>query len=178
MLRNLIHLAHHKWETFFLVTIGGDSPETSRNSLASSLPHASVILDSFCKLCSTRLLSCLKPLEILKMTSRFTNELPLAYGKRDHGASDLIDSLRSSLPQADAGGSYNREKVKELASKLSIALETPGETVQRIAFLVGLCSTFFSQMVHFRDSLTLYEDAEIYSASSPYKQLWFVSGID
>ena len=53
----------------------------------------------------------------------------------------LIASLRQSLPQKGPDGSYNRDQLKETAERLSIALETPGETCQRMAYDV-------SQLVH------------------------------
>ena len=48
----------------------------------------------------------------------------------------LIESLRQALPQKGPDGSYNREQLKETAERLSIALETPGETCQRVAYYV------------------------------------------
>ena len=48
----------------------------------------------------------------------------------------LIESLRQSLPQKGPDGSYNREQLKETAERLSIALETSGETCQRVAYYV------------------------------------------
>ncbi|KAK0509442.1 hypothetical protein JMJ35_007836 [Cladonia borealis] len=48
--------------------------------------------------------------------------------------SALIESLRQSLLQRGPGGSYNREQLKETAERLSIALEPPGETCQRVAY--------------------------------------------
>ena len=48
----------------------------------------------------------------------------------------LIESLKQSLPQKGLDGSYNREQLKEVAERLSIALETPGETCQRVAYYV------------------------------------------
>ena len=48
----------------------------------------------------------------------------------------LIDSLRSLLPDEASKGSYDRVKLKNIAERLSVALETPGDTAQRIAYYV------------------------------------------
>ena len=58
----------------------------------------------------------------------------------DTEVSALIDTLRDSLPQKGSDGSYNREQLKDVAERLSIALETPGETCQRVTYYVGLLS--------------------------------------
>lgn len=50
--------------------------------------------------------------------------------------SALIESLRETLPRKGSHKSYNREKLKEIAEQLSIALETPGETCQRVSYYV------------------------------------------
>ena len=48
----------------------------------------------------------------------------------------LLSSLKENLPDDCTSSSYNREKLRETAQKLSLALETPGETAQRIVYLV------------------------------------------
>lgn len=50
-------------------------------------------------------------------------------------SSILIQCLKDILAKDTAGTSYNRE-LREVAHRLSIALETPGDTVQRIAYYV------------------------------------------
>ena len=47
-----------------------------------------------------------------------------------------IAALKALLPGDGSEGSYSREKLRDAAIKLSMALETPGDTVQRIAYLV------------------------------------------
>ena len=54
----------------------------------------------------------------------------------------LITSLKDYLPRGDSEGSYDRERLKEAAERLSIALETPGDTVQRIAYYVRMSFVF------------------------------------
>ena len=48
----------------------------------------------------------------------------------------LIASLKSILAEHDTTGTYDRLKLKNTAEQLSIALETPGDTAQRIAYYV------------------------------------------
>ena len=48
----------------------------------------------------------------------------------------LIDTLKKTLSASDPAGPTTRTHLKETAEKLSIALETPGETVQRVAYYV------------------------------------------
>ena len=69
----------------------------------------------------------------------------------------LIESLRQSLPQKGPDGSYNREQLKETAERLSIALETSGETCQRVAYYVR-------QLVQ---SISYVESSQIHSAYIP-----------
>ena len=53
-------------------------------------------------------------------------------------AEKYIKSIKTLLPEDASKGSFDREKLKEAATKLSLALETPGDTVQRVAYLVWL----------------------------------------
>lgn len=55
----------------------------------------------------------------------------------DTAITALIASLQECLPGNGPNKAYDREKLKEAAEKLSIALETPGDTVQRVAYLVS-----------------------------------------
>ena len=65
----------------------------------------------------------------------------IGMASQDTEVSALIDILRDSLPQKGSDGSYNREQLRDVAERLSIALETPGETCQRITYYVGFLST-------------------------------------
>ena len=49
----------------------------------------------------------------------------------------LVDALKQALSTNDLATPLKRQHLKETAGKLSIALETPGETVQRIAYYVS-----------------------------------------
>ena len=59
----------------------------------------------------------------------------------------LIDVLKNALSTNDPAGSATRAHLKESAEKLSLALETPGETVQRIANYVRSFS--YSKLAQF-----------------------------
>lgn len=52
----------------------------------------------------------------------------------------LIDALKKALSAKDPAAPATREYLKETAENLSLALETPGETVQRIAYYVSSLS--------------------------------------
>ena len=52
-------------------------------------------------------------------------------------AVDLIEKVKALLPK-DGSSSFDREQLLLASQKLSISLETPGETVQRLAYLVSL----------------------------------------
>lgn len=52
----------------------------------------------------------------------------------------LITALKETLLANDPAGPATREHLKETAEKLSLALETPGETVQRVAYYVSAFS--------------------------------------
>lgn len=58
---------------------------------------------------------------------------------KDHSSTDevasLIGAVKALLPK-DGSSSFDREQLLFTAHKLSIALETPGETAQRIMYLV------------------------------------------
>ena len=65
---------------------------------------------------------------------------PTNHGQDDLSPASLIEQLRSALSSQGSStkdDAYDRAKVKELAIKLSIALETPGETLARVAYYVG-----------------------------------------
>ena len=49
----------------------------------------------------------------------------------------LIDALKKALSANDPAAPATREYLKDTAEKLSLALETPGETVQRFAYYVS-----------------------------------------
>lgn len=57
----------------------------------------------------------------------------------DAEAKNCITAIQGLLPKGHSGGPYNREKLRDAAVKLSLALETPGDTVQRISYLVWSC---------------------------------------
>ena len=49
----------------------------------------------------------------------------------------LIAELKKNLSVNDPAGPTTRRHLKEIAEQLSLALETPGETVQRVAYYVS-----------------------------------------
>ena len=49
----------------------------------------------------------------------------------------LVDALKKALSASDPMAPATRQHLKETAENLSLALETPGETVQRIAYYVS-----------------------------------------
>ena len=49
----------------------------------------------------------------------------------------LIDELKTILSATDPAGPATREYLKDVTEKLSLALERPGETVQRVAYYVS-----------------------------------------
>ena len=49
----------------------------------------------------------------------------------------LIDALKKVLSANEPTAPATRQHLKETAEKLSLALETPGDTVQRIAYYVS-----------------------------------------
>lgn len=49
----------------------------------------------------------------------------------------LIDALKKVLSASDPAAPATREYLKDTTEKLSLALETPGETVQRVAYYVS-----------------------------------------
>ena len=53
----------------------------------------------------------------------------------------LIAELKSNLSTNDPAGPVTRRHLKETAERLSLALETPGETVQRVAYYVSVLSS-------------------------------------
>ena len=54
-----------------------------------------------------------------------------------HRVTDLMVQLSKYLSVDDPGGPATRRQLKEIAEQLSLALETPGETVQRVAYYVS-----------------------------------------
>ena len=52
----------------------------------------------------------------------------------------LIAELKKKLSVNDPAGPATRRDLKETAEQLSLALETPGETVHRIAYYVSALS--------------------------------------
>ena len=58
--------------------------------------------------------------------------------KDDPAIADLIASLKSSLYEYESTGSNNRARLKNVAERLCLALESPGDTAQRIAYYVSL----------------------------------------
>ena len=52
----------------------------------------------------------------------------------------LIDALKKTLSASDPAGPSTREQLKETAEKLTLALETPKETVERVAYYVSSLS--------------------------------------
>ena len=52
----------------------------------------------------------------------------------------LIAELRKTLSVNDPAGTDTRRHLKETAEQLSLALETPGDTVQRVAYYVSALS--------------------------------------
>lgn len=53
----------------------------------------------------------------------------------------LIQDLKNVLAKDASGATYSRE-LKDVAYRLSIALETPGDTVQRVAYYVRTMPCF------------------------------------
>ena len=61
----------------------------------------------------------------------------------------LIAELKMKLSVNDPAGPAARQHLKETAEQLSLALETPGETVQRVAYYVSALSSLnFPQNNH------------------------------
>ena len=60
---------------------------------------------------------------------------------QDPNVRALIDALRTSLSGSDPVTLSTRKHLKESAERLSLALETPAETVQRVAYYVSSIST-------------------------------------
>ena len=52
----------------------------------------------------------------------------------------LINELKKNLSVNDRAGLATRRHLKETVEQLSPALETPGETVQRVAYYVSVLS--------------------------------------
>lgn len=52
----------------------------------------------------------------------------------------MIDAPKKALSASDPAGPSTREQLKETAEKFSLALETPGETVQRVSYYVSSLS--------------------------------------
>lgn len=54
--------------------------------------------------------------------------------KEDLAVADLISAVKDRLPSEASSQAYDRRKLREAASKLALALETPGETFDRVAY--------------------------------------------
>ena len=52
----------------------------------------------------------------------------------------LIDALKDALSATDPAAPATRQHLKQTAGNLSLALETPGETVLRVAYYVSSLS--------------------------------------
>ena len=61
-----------------------------------------------------------------------------AVAEEDAAVSSCLDAVRTALPSKGPNGEYDREKLKSAAQKLVYALETPGDTAQRIVHIVSL----------------------------------------
>lgn len=59
---------------------------------------------------------------------------------QDPEVKTLIDTLKKILLASDPTGPPTRETLKDTAERLSLALETPGETVHRVAYYVSSSS--------------------------------------
>lgn len=62
--------------------------------------------------------------------------------RQDSYISDLVKTVRDNLPE-EGGNLYDREKLLNASRKLSVALETPGDTIQRVAYLVRASSLVY-----------------------------------
>ena len=62
---------------------------------------------------------------------------------QSHEITALIAELKKNLSENDAAGPAARRHLKEIAERLSLALETPGETVQRVAYYVSTLSQIY-----------------------------------
>ena len=60
----------------------------------------------------------------------------------DPVVSVLINAVKDSLPSDTSSQAYDRGKLKEAAYKLALALETPGDTVNRVAYYVSSSNAF------------------------------------
>ena len=57
--------------------------------------------------------------------------------QKDPALSVLMNAVKDSLPSDTSSQAYDRVKLKEAAYKLALALETPGDTVNRVAYYVS-----------------------------------------
>ena len=57
--------------------------------------------------------------------------------QKDPALSVLINAVKDNLPSDTPSQAYDRVKLKEAAYKLALALETPGDTVNRVAYYVS-----------------------------------------
>ncbi|KAL6715883.1 hypothetical protein ACLMJK_006844 [Lecanora helva] len=72
---------------------------------------------------------------IQDMLENLANDIKGPDLAHDREVKEHIATLKPLLPKDGSVMSYNREKLKAAALKLSLSLETPGDTVQRIAYL-------------------------------------------
>ena len=56
----------------------------------------------------------------------------------------VINAVKDSLPLDTSSQAYDRKKLREAAYKLVLALEKPGDTVNRVAYLVSSSNAFTS----------------------------------
>lgn len=66
------------------------------------------------------------PSQILKTNGAVAKESP--------ALSTLMNAVKNSLPSDTSSQEYDREKLKDAAYNLTLALETPGDTVQRVGY--------------------------------------------
>ena len=65
---------------------------------------------------------------------------PKSSSARDPEVKTFTDALEKILSASGPTVPATRKELKETAEKLSLALETPGETVQRVAYYVSSVS--------------------------------------
>ena len=70
------------------------------------------------------------------MSSPSLYDISTSETSQDAETESLVTTLKGLLSKIGSRGPDDRKQLKETASKLSLALETPGDTVQRVAYLV------------------------------------------
>ncbi|KAL8831609.1 MAG: hypothetical protein Q9191_000760 [Dirinaria sp. TL-2023a] len=56
--------------------------------------------------------------------------------KEDPAVPGLIDALKEHLPSSASSQAYDRQRLREAALELALALESPGETFDRVAYYI------------------------------------------